>query len=70
VEARREAAAVCRDMSVTRNLGLGAMGRGINKIHVRRRTTLTGRRGEVRVGERGVVVGVEVGEGKAIVALG
>jgi hypothetical protein len=59
---------VCRDMSVTRNLGLGAMGKGTSKIHVRRRTTLTRRRGEDRAG--GCGVGVEVGEGKAIVGWG
>src|SRR5260370_21798331 len=39
-----------RDMFVTRNLGLAAMGRGISKIRARRRTTLTDRRGEVGLG--------------------
>lgn len=61
VGARREGA-VCRDKFATRNLGLGAMGRGISKIHARQRMTLTGWRGEVRAA-CGVVVGVEVGAG-------
>lgn len=67
VRAVARRAAVCRDMRVTRNLGLGAMGRGISKIRVRRRTTWTGRRGEVGAGGCGVgVVGVE---GKARVVV-
>ena len=65
VGARR--AAVCHDMLVTRSLGLGATGRERSKIHVRRRTTLTGRRGGVRAGGCGVGVEVEV---KAIVGWG
>jgi hypothetical protein len=50
---------VCRGMFVTRNLGLVAMGRGISKIHARRRTTLTrrGREGGVARGGAGVEVG-------------
>ena len=55
--------AVCRDMLVTRNLGLVVMGRGISKIHVRRRTTLTRRGREVGVAACGARVEVEVGEG-------
>ncbi|KAI0279198.1 eukaryotic rRNA processing protein EBP2-domain-containing protein [Russula aff. rugulosa BPL654] len=57
-----KAVPVCRDMFVTRNLGLVAMGRGISKIHAHLRTTLTrrGREGGVaRVG-----AGVEVGGGE------
>jgi len=57
--------AVCRDMLVTRNLGLVAMGRGINKIHVRRRMTLMRRRREVGVAGCGARVEVRGGEGKA-----
>jgi hypothetical protein len=53
--------AVCRDMLATRNLGLVAMGRGISKIHARRRTTLTRRRREVGVA---CGAGVEVGGGE------
>lgn len=56
--------AVCLDMLVTRNLGLVAMGRGISKIHARRRTTLTRRRREVGVA-RGARVEVGGGEGMA-----
>ena len=55
--------AVCRDMFVTRNLGLVVVGRGISKIHARRRMTLTrpGRGVGVARGER---VGVGGGEGQ------
>jgi hypothetical protein len=58
---------VCRDMLVTRNLGLVAMGRGISKIRARRRTTLTRRRREVGVAARGarIEVGGEEGIGWA-----
>ena len=57
VRARRQGwAAVCRDMFVTRSLGLGVTGRGTGKIHVRRRTILAGRHGGVRAGV-GVIVG-------------
>ena len=51
---------VCRDMRVTRSLGLEVIRRGRSKIHVLRRTTWTDRRGEVEVR-----VEVEVGEGEA-----
>ena len=63
----RSVVAVCRDMLVTRSLGLVAMGRGISKIHARRRTTLTRRRREVGVAECGarVEVGGEEGQGWA-----
>ena len=66
----RLAAEVCRDMFVTRNLGLGAMGRGISKILARLRTTLTSRRrGEVGAGACGAKVEVKVGEGKVRLGL-
>ena len=57
--------AVCRDMFVTRNLGLVAMGRGISKIHARRPMTLMRRRREVGVAARGARVGGGGGEGQA-----
>jgi hypothetical protein len=56
---------VCRGMLVTRNLGLVAMGRGISKIHGRRRTILTRRRREVGVAACGARVEVGGGEGMA-----
>jgi hypothetical protein len=55
---------VCRDMRVTRSLGLEVMGRGKSKIHVHRRTTWTDHHGEVGV-EVEVRVGDGAGEGKA-----
>jgi len=54
--------AVCREMLVTRNLGLVAMGRGISKIRARRRTILTRQGREVGVAVRGARVEVG-GEG-------
>jgi hypothetical protein len=57
--------AVCRDMFVTRNLGLVAMGRGISKIHAHRLTTLTRPGREVGVARGGAGVEVEVGGGEA-----
>ena len=57
--------AVCRDMFVTRNLGLVGMGGGISKIHARRRTTLTRRRRGVGVAACGAKVEVGGGEGMA-----
>jgi hypothetical protein len=63
--ARGEArlAAVCRDMCVTRNSGLGAVERGRSKTHARLQTTLTDLRGEARA----EVLGAEAEERRVIV---